>query len=749
MFGPSGFFCFTHLVPQKKGPDLRYAFAYKPPGPIQRGALEQLMVDLCRGPQIPDAVVVLALSEESGGDMSVALQAGNAKLAQQRLLGRIPLILAKYSLRTGLVKTHLLDRYFKAREVEYVCDINAGAEKWMGSGLQTVFDPATVVLQAPSGYAYQKPSGARSEFFLKPDLGLTSSANVGFVALTLFNKLYAGKTKKFDELQTVFVDTMAIAPVAYALRELLELCGYGKAFNIESFHSYGGFDSVKRPLARTSLCLISASSSMSLHEQWLAQKQVSHDEVATLLTFKNAGRLAERALLAIDRPGPATAVGPAQLSIRIKGETFLPEQEPAKKVLLSDKLHRSDDDVALFYSLAGLGVFDIYRRPAKGSAKVRALFVDGHCLLEQNDFLVWLVDQLFHATKAATRVVVYQDDPPSRRLAELVKVFCEVRLSLAGLRLLSAFQLPNERLMSQDGVIVCAAVVGKGSQLLEISRTLRDRHQGPRLYLVGYQVTETRSELRTLKANLIHSKGVHYEFARYGGAAIGTQLLVSFDQEVNAYYPSSMDRSGLPGLMKRRANLLGSTHPAGQLVFNPHGAGVDEIMHLRVGFAYWPEGYAAQPCHPEVLATVAVLLQRAREYDKLPDERRLSTGSYRHVVLDPENFTRFNDGVLQAALLRSAYPSELDYRADHAASDFMKAVILRALARSTQEAGEAILEFLLALALRRLQLVETHVDEIRATALANSGKSAALQRAIQFLLRSSEPSSKGRQKLPF
>lgn len=749
MLGPSGFFCFTHLAPQKRGVSLRYAFAYKPPGPIQRGALEQLMADLCRGPFIPDAVVVLGLLEEPGKELYLALQAGSAKLAQQRLQGRIPLIFATYSLRNGLVKSDLLDPHFKKNNADYTIDISVGIKQWMESGLRSVFEPAKVVLQAPSGYAYQKPSGARSDFFLKPDLGLTSSANVGFVALTLFNKIYAGNTKKFDELHTVFVDTMAIAPVAYALRELLGLCGYDKAFIIESFHSYGGFDAIKRPLARTSLCLISASSSMSLHEQWRAQKRVNHDEVVTLLTCKSAGKLADEALLSIDRPGPDSAGGPVQLSIRIKGETFLPEQELAKKVLLSDKIHRSDGDVSMFCSLAGLGVFDIYRRPPKSQAKVRALFVDGHRLLQREHFLNWLSEQLFHATKAATRSIVYQDDPPSRRLAELVKEFCEVRLALSELNLFSSDALPEVQLKPQDGVIVCAAVVGKGSQLLEISRALRDKHQGPRLYLVGYQVTETRSELGALKANLTHSKSLPYEFARYGGAAIGTQLLESFDHEIRTYYPPSANRTGLPGLMGRRASLLGSTHPLAQLVFNPHGAGVDKTMHLRAGFAYWPGGYAAQPCHPEVLATVAVLLQRAREDDKLPEERRLASGSYRHVVLDPENFTRFNDGVLQAAVLRSAFPSELDYRADYAASDFMKAVILRALARSTQEAGEAVLEFLLALALRRLQLVETHLDEILKSALDGTGRPLTLQRAISFLLSPSNSTLKRRQKLPF
>lgn len=749
MFGPSGFFCFTHQQAVNRGEDQRYAFAYKPPGPLQRGALDELMLAMCKGPLVPDAVVIVGLKNDPGLDLLQELRAESSKVAQQRLRSRIPLIFATYDLSTGSVKTTLLDSHFRNRKTEFSQVVSGGVKAWFESGLRAVFDPNEVVLQAPAGYAYQKPSGARSELFLKPDLALKSSAVVAFVALTLFQKLYAGKRAKYAELQTVFVDTMAIAPVAYGLRDLLSLCGFNQGFHIESFHSYGGFEEVKRPLPRTSLCLISSSSSMSLHEQWLAEKEVAQDEVVTLLTLETVTKLKDGALLAIPKPNEATATGPAQLSIRIKGETFLPEQEPAKKVLLSDFHHRSDDDVALFCKLAGKFVFDVFRRPPKSASKVRSLYVDGLLLIKQPEFETWLVQRLLQSVKAATRVIVYQDDPASFALAQMIEAFCVGSLRFRHLILLSAHKLPEAALDKEAGIIVCATVVGKGSQLLEVSRSLRDMHEGPRLYIIGYQVAETRSELKTLKANLKHSKSVPYQVETYGAAAIGTQLLASFEQESKLYYGSSEDLGRLPGLMVNRSRVLGSTNPVGKLALLPSGASLDGSMRLRAGFAYWSTDFEPQACHAEVLATIGVLLQRAREHDKLPDERRLSTASYRHVVLDPENFTRFNDGVLQAGLLRNAYPSELDYRGDHAASDFMKALIIRTLARATQEAGEASLEFVAALAMKRLQLEEAHFDEIVSAAKTNSGRPAPLQRAFEFLLIPPNKGKKKNQKLPF
>ena len=194
MFGPTGFFCFSHLVTSTEGVEHRYAFAYKPPGPLLRGALDELMLAMCKGPHLPDAVVVVGLAEEAGSDLLAELRAESALVAQQRLKSRIPLVYARFELQSGKAQMTLLDTAFKNRATEFKAVIEKGVRGWLVSGLRAVFDPKDVVLRAPAGYAYQKPSGARSELFLKPDLALTSSAIVGFVALALFHKLFSGRT---------------------------------------------------------------------------------------------------------------------------------------------------------------------------------------------------------------------------------------------------------------------------------------------------------------------------------------------------------------------------------------------------------------------------------------------------------------------------------------------------------------------------------------------------------------------------
>jgi hypothetical protein len=439
----------------------------------------------------------------------------------------------------------------------------------------------------------------------------------------------------------------------------------------------------------------------------------------------------------------ATAEGPVQLSIRIRGETFLPEQEPAKKILLTEQHHGCAEDVNKFFELTGQEIFDVFRRGARSAAKVRALFVDGEELLKATCFNEWLETQLFHTVKASTKLIVHQDDKASKELAERIAEYCGTILHLAPAKIVSLNDMRNVEFPRSSGVIACGSVVGKGSQLLEVSRTLRDLHEGPRLFVIGFQIAESRGEIKGLISNLKHSKGVPHEVVRFGHAAIGTQLLASYEQEQAMYYPASRDLNGLPSVMKRRGATLGGAQSVGSLSLLPYGLKVDGNMRLRSGFAYWPT-FNGDACQPSVIATMAILLQRARE-EKLPEERRLATASYRHVVLDPENFARFNDGVIQSALLRVAYPSELDYRFDNAASDYMKAIIVRSLNKAEGQAGEPVLEFIGALAMKRLQVVQQHMEEILKAAHEAGARSQALKTAINFLL--SPPGKKS--KIPF
>lgn len=746
MLGANGFFVFLHSLDEEEDHCPQMAVVYKPPGPILDGAVEELLQSLSRRPVQPDVVAFICVDRED--DLDRALDGDGAKSEWLRFRNRASLMRAHFNVKTGGVRVKSFETAKKLIADAFTKQLKEKLTAVIRTGLGSVFQAEEVVLLAPAGYAYQKPSGKREEFFLKPDVALSSSAAVAFVGFALFQKLRPRRLSKAEELRYLFVDTMSIAPVAYALKELITLArGRQIYLMVESFHSYGGMDKVERPLPREAICLISASTSMSMHERWIVDKRASADEVVTLLTALPVTRYAEGALYAIARPKLATSEGPPQLCIRLDGENFLPSAEPPKKVLLSEPAHKTSD-TDILRDLASTGVFDAWRRPAGAlGAAPRALFVDGNLLIRDERFLNWLDDELRLRVRAATRVIVHQDDLASKGLAEVIRAKCLSRFPKLKLRVESAAEVENLVLSNADGVLVCAAVAGKGSRLLEVSRALRDKHQGPRLYVVGVQVTETREEIRTLPPNLQHAKPVKHEFTVWKTLAIGCQLGRSFTDELKTYYPSTADPTQVPAPLKLRARLLGQDQSIGKALLLPCGPEAAGALELRPGYAYWGAKYDDGPHHAGVLGTVGVLLQRAREDKSVDAEKRLSSSSFRHVLIDPENFARFNDGVIQAALLRNAFPSELDYRMDNAASSRMKSILLRVLGRSHETAGEGALELLLAIALRRLLLEELHEKEVLQAARA-PGRSPAMQECIDFILRPLA-GDEAESKLPF
>lgn len=746
MLGANAFFVFQHALERDNAYCPQMAVVYKPPGPMVEGAVDELLLSLSKRPVQPDVVAIVHVDQSD--ELELALTGDSAKNEWMRFRGRASLLTAAFDVKSGRLTVRRLETADRSLAKAFADLLKSQLQDVLATGLASLFKAETVVLSAPAGYAYQKPSGKREEFFLKPDIALSSSAAVGFVGFALLRKLGPKRLNLTTELRYLFIDTMAIAPVAYALKELISL---GRAvptyLTVESFHSYGGIAKVDRPPPRSAICVISASTSMSMHQRWVQEKRANAEDVVTLLTALPVTQYEDGALFAIERPMRTQSKGPPQLCILMDGENFLPQPEPAKKILLSE-VHHKTAETDILRDLAGAGVFDAWRRPPVPSAPPRALYVDGHALVKDPDFQNWLRSQLRLRVRAATRVILHQDDPASRELALLIQKLCADQFPKLELRVNAASEVESLGLAKTDGVLVCAAVVGKGSQLLETSRALRDLHDGPRLYVVGIQVTETREETKTLGPNLEHAKPVKHEFTAYKRLAIGLQLGRSFSDEAHTYYDPSFDASQIPEPLKRRAGLLGQNEPIEASVLLPWGDQAANALELRPGYAYWAgKPYKAGAHQASVLGTVGLLLQRAREDKDVDAEKRLSSLSFRHVLLDPENFARFNDGVIQAALLRNAFPSELDYRMDNAASSRMRAILLRMLKRIHEPAGEGALEFLMAIALQRLLLEEQHEKEVVGAARALAC-SATLKEVIAFLLRPLD-STEAKPALPF
>lgn len=716
-----GFFTFRWQPEQPASTVAEHiSVVFKVPGAVDLSVLPDLIESVCLGPVVPSAVVILQMA---GDNIIPALREQSVKNALSRFTGRMPMVVltvapAPYSIT--------LAESFEASEAQTRDLITCFATKmdWLQCGLTSIFRPDVVVVSAPAGYAFRKPSTDRSTYFIRAELALSTSAAVSFVAFGVLLRLVRDYGKVPEKLRLLLVDTMNVAATAFALRELLSFAGAKVIPQIESFHSYGGIEEVSSPLPGTSLCIVSASSTMNLHRKWTRTKSLSNRDAVTLVTFEDAEG-SEHALCRLPASARPEAAKPsAAYDIQITGEYFFPAIEPMRKILLTTTHHSCKDLTENFRTQCGKNLFGAFRG-VQPSGPRRSLFVDGNLLLETKEFQSWVDKQIPQMLKVGTAHIIFQDDGPSARLAQHIGAYA-LHLGCPHITVLNAKHVSGRTVKRHAPIVCVAAVVGGGNAMLSLSRDLRNCHEGARLYLIGTQVAESSAKVETFNRNLRHSShDAAIEIMRWGKFLSTDAVRRSFLDELELYKNSDS--------MRERKQLLQSGLDARSLFF-PSGPSLSDPLVLNVDFSFWKKGYEPAPYHAEVLGTIATVLQNARTSNLSSSEYQLRSPLLMQVVLDPENFARFNEGVIQAALLRAALPSELDFRGDSSTSEYMANFLAR-IASKFDEPQVATLEFILAMVTRKLQLNAEHTTLVRSKfSEAIRERSDPLSLAIRFFL---------------
>lgn len=727
-----GFFSFRwQPLPPVAAVAEHIAVVFKVPGAVDLAVLPDLIESVCLGPVVPSAVAILQLE---GDDIVPALNQQSVKNALSRFTGRMPLVVltltpAPYSI--------VLAAAFEASasQIKNLLACFHAQADWLRAGLANIFQPEIVVVRAPAGYAFRKPSADRSTYFIRAELALSTSAAVAFVAFAILLRLGRDYGALPKRLRLLLVDTMNVAATAFALRELLSFAGAKVAPQIESFHSYGGLEDVASPLPGTSLCIVSASSTMNLHRKWIQTKSLSDRDAVTLVTFEDA-QDARHALYCLPSSArPEVDRTSAAYDIQITGEYFFPAFEPMRKVLLTTH-HRCEEYTKNFRLLYNKGVFSVFRASPISGAR-RSLFIDGNLLLEVPEFRHWVDSQVPQLLKAGTAHIIFQDDEPSAKLAQHIGAIAE-GLGCSKVDIINAKNVSNEIVNRYSPIVCVGVVVGRGNAFLSLSRDLRNCHEGPRLYLIGSQVEESSSKLENFKRNLVYSShNASIEVHRWGMFLSANSIRDSFQDEWNFYKSDEILRDRQSSLQK---NLKSNS------LFLPSGTLLSEPLILNVDFAFWRNGYEAGPYQAEVIGTISAILQNARSSKLKSPDYQLRSPLLMQVVLDPENFARFNEGIIQAALLRAALPSELDFRGDASTSEYMANFLVR-VAQKFDQPQMATLEFLLAIATKKLQLNAEHADLVISKFNdAVRGRSDPISTAVQYFLQNIVRSQEGRQQ---
>ncbi|MEW6020986.1 MAG: hypothetical protein AB1807_02485 [Pseudomonadota bacterium] len=688
-----------------------YCFLFKPPGILRDGDLADAIEQSARQVLAPDGIAIVCILDEVTSLLNDFKSLASLQQASNRLTTRISLSVCSID-KSGQILFQGAIRN-SVKEDKYL--LRSASKKIFSSGLKKLFSAPHVLETSPPGFAFVKPSGERSTRFLRPENALDEIENVQFLSFALLERIYAREVELQQPLEVIYVDTMAIASLAYALRELYCALYNARRPRVVSFHSHDGLSDVDFPVFGTSFCIISASSSMRLERLWLEKSRFHPSEVVTLLTMDTAVG-AEKAIYALKVDSPKYRSSDSLRDIRIMGERFAPEELKPKKVLLRKDAHFVKDAEGFAKKFTGDTTLAIQGRGDLATAKTRPFYVNGMLLKENSSFKSYTQKVLEQRVPASVKAVVYQDDVASKALAEeCSKKLQKILQAPEPLPLIPHHKIPDAAaaIDRNAALLIVAAVIGRGTKLLSISRDLRPLHVGARTYLVGAQVSDIQSQITALGRNLKYSsEGAAIDVATFASIAIGDTLQASYESDYDALI-SLPEETLNSELKKRLEEISGTSTGVIEDALLPTGALLDQKLILRPDFAYWNFDYSKQQNNtPAVIMTAAAMLQNARESTTLSNANRLGTEAFQQVVLDPENFARYNDGVIQAAILRAALPGELDYSSETESSRYMLDMLDKIFAQCERAQGEAAPEFALALRTGRLKLTNDDMNSL-------------------------------------
>lgn len=618
--------------------------------------------------------------------------------------------------------------------------------------IQQQIQDTDVVIPAPPSIFFDKLSGRYSSHFIRSEALLQCTSSIELLALRLlkpFNDWHKNFEIATSDVIDIYLDTMSIWPVAERLTQLHRIGNaHPPRYRIESFKSYGGLEKWD-PQDRAAFIIISATTSGGLSAKIRKKLTGDYAEIWTLLTLapvqselnevtpSHSNHIFELQRGLVGRPALdglrgefETEIDPLPAdaeTISIVGERFLNQPVKPKRVRLvhlslSQELKQQLPFIAAHQMIvAAQSRYDAQSRWSLSFNIPR--LVDS--VLQQDTksespLSAYLREEKF----SSTTVVIYPspDGTGSPDLAQAVHDFAlkvkdaiEHIFTSTKCIILASDQLANEEsdvlksLASGWSAIIAAPVIGNGFVFKQISALLRtSQPNGKRLFLAIAALPEAKSIYDQLVNDVTLVDKESYHFKCFYPIPIGRlDTVIPWNRELDVLneLQKEMDEKAVKcaRLTNRAASLEQFDALPGENVFLPTAKG--DPLPLSRTFALWENsaGIEGNAYGGDVLLSVAAFLQATRAATK-KDETSLKTGLFQHALICPESFTRYNDGIIQAAILRAAYASELNYSVSPEMSHDMKRLMLKWFQYAEHPAGAAAGEFLLAMAVRKLRL---------------------------------------------
>lgn len=610
-------------------------------------------------------------------------------------------------------------------------------------GLQEIFIKRGGLVESTGAHHFVFPSGKHCNKFLRTGNILLHSSEIYFIAFTLLEQLSA------TEHNQIYCDTSSINTIAFALldlkRRLAENSDYD-SISVQSFSSYSGLQESKGGYFKKALILISASTSANILDKItqanpLARKKnmvilfyhgkesvfiENRDHILCNLTKDkvNINGLEHYETFSLDN---CLHCKSGSYAVNVIGDVFLLEKPKVNQLTLRLKDSPKDLSEFLHEFMAPKGKKILkasYKEIATEASQKYEVYFDMKCLLgsieENKDSkfdkkLDYFID---HYIPSNTKYLVCLNDKASKMLGMLILE----RVNDKKITLITQEEIDRIKEDDKGAVVIVASCVSNGKNLLYLSRSLRRCENLTLVYFIALARTRNEEQLSFLKSNL--KQGIYgaetnsfitvYDFFMDNTSNNTTWINeIAFLKTIKEF-TETLDRdcNDVTEIINGRIRYL-------EVGMNDINCGLTdnlfyknffngEDLRLRKNFAFFKfHEYEDLVCQSEVYFTVSTVINNLRNSKDL--SRCLRQTEYVRNIIEPGNFSRFNDGVIQASILRAADKQELAYHLEYDISKSMFDLISTMIQKHDTQQGEALFEFIYALATQKLTLKTDHV----------------------------------------
>jgi hypothetical protein len=580
------------------------------------------------------------------------------------------------------------------------------------AGLAQLVEERGAFQEAPPGHVFRHPSKRETKQFLIAIELLWDEVDAYFVAIAVC----AAAWPRLKDVRRLHIDTMGIYPVARAIEDIASNSLLYDEIDLEinSFHSHNGMNGLHELVGHSEAVLVSASTSGTMVAK-LASDGVAEDALITILDMTTVGRKGT-VVYARSQDGPKSSPTSARSSyetvIELTGEYFSAQgKKPRAFTLTKANKPAALDTVLNAFSSSVVCRLNAERHNDSGVRDLISL--DESLVADESGFHKWLAEEVRMKTPVSVTHVLPLDGLGAVKMAKLCARHLEECTGKAPI-VLEAHAVADLKVGKVGGVLVCTPLIGNGHSLRAIARDLRELVPcASRHFITGVGLPETLQAWTRLSQFLMQSGNPSrpYLFSCWQvlptgidrGAGAAWDRAIGLMQRTEQMQPQPL-LSWTLEIIAASLTMVGNAIDSSRNSFLPTTMG--EELRLTDGFIFWnptEQQKRDQADHAAVsFVAMTSALQHAREHGE--SSLRLASSIHETVVLDVENFLRFNDGVLQASILRGAYPHELDYSGSPELSEMMREFLEKVFLNHDKGYGKAAAEFALALATNHLRI---------------------------------------------